>query len=88
MGGTEKLQFGSRVLAERQKSIYALFRVMLGWNLVKPIFSDSKRLLERLEGPQVCSQATINDAGFYADYYYVATYADFFKHASLVPHML
>lgn len=83
-----ELELGSTDLSKRQKSWYALFRVMSGWTKVPKMAGESEQLLRKLAGPNLASSAELDAAEYHGAFYYIASFADFFKCAPVLPHCL
>ncbi|KAE9403718.1 hypothetical protein BT96DRAFT_936159 [Gymnopus androsaceus JB14] len=80
--------FSSRDQATRRAAMYKLYRVMCGWRGGMPgIHENTHRLAAKLVDKAV-SCKDMDTAKYHIAFHYVATFADFFKHAPVLPHLL
>lgn len=79
------LELGSTDPVKRQRSWYALFCAMSGWTKVPKMAGESERLLEKLAGPDLASPEVLDAAEYHGAFYYIASFADFFKRAPVLP---
>lgn len=87
MNGSE-FGFDSLDLAARRRSAYALFRVMLGWTKMPSFPRKTEAWLHNLAPGCNISDSDVVEACFQVCFHYVASYADYFERAPMVPHTL
>ncbi|KAJ3898183.1 hypothetical protein F5879DRAFT_995056 [Lentinula edodes] len=85
---TGVIGFGSGDQGERQRSIYALYKLMCSWTRVPSPASDTHNYLVKLEPKKYPSRSILDHAERLVAYHYIISFADFFKRAPVLPHVL
>lgn len=81
----DPLAFASRDPSTRQRTLHAFFRVMHGWSKMPQINPQTVADAQRLVGDQF-SKEELDKIEYHLAYHYIATFADFFKRAPILPH--
>lgn len=84
--GVENFGFDAPDLLSRQQVAYRLYRVMLGWAYMPPMATGTLNVLARLAPEYNASEADVSEGLDRVTFHYVASFADYFQRAPLVPH--
>lgn len=84
----DSLAFLSNDPELRQHALYGMFRIMSGWTRMPGMSWNTVREARRLAGPGILSATELQHIESLLAYYYVVTFADFFKRAPVLPHCL
>ncbi|KAF9033686.1 hypothetical protein BDP27DRAFT_1435884 [Rhodocollybia butyracea] len=79
-------RFYSTMLAECQAMLYAFFRIMRGWTASKPMVQETIEDGNRLAPGYSCSSRELDSTEYYLAYFYIYSFADFFRRAPVLPH--
>lgn len=86
--GKESFGFNDPELLVRQRVAYKLYRVMCGWGYMPSMAIGTHNVLARLAPECIASEADVSDGLHRVTFHYVASFADYFQRAPLVPHAL
>lgn len=82
----EELGLASSDLRVRQQTLYGMHRVMLGWTRMPRMALRSVDIIEEIApGSQSATYDKVQEAEYHLAYFYVSTFADFFKRAPVLP---
>lgn len=83
----DALAFASRHPATRQRTLYALYRIMRGWTKMPKMSERTEKMAQRLVGPEL-DEDELDNIEYRLAYHYIITFSDFFKRAPILPHCI
>lgn len=78
--------FSSRDVAKRRVAMYRLYCIMLSWDGMPGMHRSTHQCAEDLSSNRVSNNDSYPE--YLIAYHFVATFADFFKRAPVLPHIL